>query len=183
MNQRAKIANAGTVTVTEKTCNRCQIMKPDYMFVLEKNKRDGLSTLCRECKAASHKVWREDNPDAIRSTNLRRSYGITVEEYDGLLASQNGVCAFCGRKPAEKRRHAVDHDHVSGAIRGLLCLSCNKLRVANNTLEDAYKLLQYLKEPPADKFFGMTRVVPSGMEAPVRKKTKRRRRVTVIGKA
>ena len=67
---------------------------------------------------------------AMRSDQLRYKYGLTVEQFDSLLASQAGVCAACGepetaRYRTEVRRLSVDHDHKTGAVRGLLCHSCN----------------------------------------------------------
>lgn len=64
-------------------------------------------------------------PEQQRSYALRRKYGITPEEYESMLDSQGGCCAICGRAPKSGRRLAVDHDHISGAVRGLLCTACN----------------------------------------------------------
>ena len=52
-------------------------------------------------------------------------YGITVEEYNKLLISQGGLCCICYRPP-RKRRLAVDHNHRTGQVRGLLCANCNR---------------------------------------------------------
>lgn len=57
--------------------------------------------------------------------DLKRRYGIGVEEYNALLAHQHGGCAICGKRPTKRTRLAVDHDHESGRIRGLLCKRCN----------------------------------------------------------
>ena len=54
---------------------------------------------------------------------LEKVYGITPEEYARMLAAQEGRCFFC-RKPRRKLL-AVDHDHVTGRVRGLLCTPCN----------------------------------------------------------
>lgn len=58
---------------------------------------------------------------------------------------QNGCCAIC-KKPQSlfKKRLALDHNHRTGQLRGLLCFYCNKRRVGRNTLEDARKLVAYL---------------------------------------
>lgn len=67
-----------------------------------------------------------------RRATLGRLYGITPEEYDRLLEDQGGVCAIC-RKPSTMRIHghvarlAIDHDHETKQIRGLLCGPCNQL--------------------------------------------------------
>jgi len=59
-----------------------------------------------------------------RDTYLRETYDITLEDYDALLRRQHGRCAICGRIP-QKMRLAVDHDHETGGVRGLLCQRCN----------------------------------------------------------
>ena len=72
------------------------------------------------------------NRDRILAKSLVRRYGISQEEYDRILESQAGVCALC--KQPETRKHssgsicrlAVDHDHKTGTIRGLLCNKCNR---------------------------------------------------------
>ena len=52
---------------------------------------------------------------------------MTLEDYEALLAAQNGTCAICGHDgPRRGTRFHVDHDHESGAVRGLLCDTCNK---------------------------------------------------------
>jgi len=63
-----------------------------------------------------------------RNRQYQKAYGIDVAEYDRMLAAQNGVCKIC--KTDKPKTHgnkyfAVDHCHVSGKVRGLLCSSCN----------------------------------------------------------
>jgi hypothetical protein len=60
-----------------------------------------------------------------RDAYLRRKYGIGLEEYDAKLAEQDGCCAICRREPRSDISLHVDHDHVTGKIRGLLCFRCN----------------------------------------------------------
>ena len=60
-----------------------------------------------------------------RDGHLRRMYGISMEEYESLSAAQDHLCAICAQ-PEEDRLLAVDHDHVSGRLRGLLCTRCNR---------------------------------------------------------
>lgn len=56
---------------------------------------------------------------------MRSKYGIGLDEYNEKLAGQRGACAICERKNNGARRLAVDHDHDTGAVRGLLCNPCN----------------------------------------------------------
>jgi hypothetical protein len=74
--------------------------------------------------------WRAENPEADyrngRASHLRRTYGISLEEYEAMAESQGFVCAIC-HKPnhSKKGQLHVDHSHSTGAIRGLLCFGCN----------------------------------------------------------
>lgn len=78
-----------------------------------------------------------------RRAALRRKYGITVEEYRRLLRSQGNRCAICGRRPHRKQAFAVDHDHDTAAVRGLLCTRCNlQLGVVETFLERAERYLR-----------------------------------------
>jgi len=78
-----------------------------------------------------------------RAGHLRRKYGITPAQYDEMFARQGGVCAVCGRPPMT-RRLAVDHDHVTKRVRGLLCFHCNKYLVGKLNVGTAKLVLAYL---------------------------------------
>ena len=60
---------------------------------------------------------------------LEKRYGITLEQYNEMVEVQGGRCAICNKIPPGtshiSRRLAVDHDHVTGTVRGLLCSTCN----------------------------------------------------------
>ena len=71
------------------------------------------------------KHWRHANPLRAQEHHLRHCFGITAGQYGALFAAQGGVCAICGRPPVGKRL-AVDHNHETGAVRGLLCSNCNR---------------------------------------------------------
>jgi|ERR1035437_911507 hypothetical protein len=60
-----------------------------------------------------------------RARGLKKKYGIAMADYDRMLEEQGGGCAFCFRKPAEGKYLHVDHCHVTGKVRGLLCHQCN----------------------------------------------------------
>lgn len=78
--------------------------------------------LCREAVV----TYRRVSGDGRRSA-LKRNYGMTPEQWDGMFEAQGGVCASCGTAPKEtaKRRFHVDHDHDTGAVRAILCHGCN----------------------------------------------------------
>jgi hypothetical protein len=83
--------------------------------------------------------------------NRKRLYGISVDEFGALLEAQGGLCAVCKADvPGGKGNWHVDHDHTSGAVRGLLCHHCNLM--LGNAGDDPVRLREaadYLeKEQP-----------------------------------
>lgn len=68
----------------------------------------------------------KDDTEYQRNAMLKHRYGITAAQYDAMFAAQDGRCKLCERHhTAFKHRLHVDHDHKTGAVRGLLCASCN----------------------------------------------------------
>lgn len=84
---------------------------------------------------------------ASRKHHLWSRYRITLEDYDRLLAEQNFQCAICATPASAERHLCVDHCHVSGEVRGLLCPPCNR---AIGKLLDSPEVVQraadYLKK-------------------------------------
>lgn len=81
---------------------------------------------------------------------IRRMYGITLEQYNQLLALQGGGCAICGRtQEPDGRRLAIDHCHTTGNVRGILCNNCNNgLGSFGDNIGGMLKAIDYLKTPP-----------------------------------
>lgn len=105
-----------------KRCGRCKKTKDDSEFHKHKNGKNGLSTQCKECR----NEYNRNNPKLAKNRILRFKYGITLEEYNRMFADQKGKCAICGKHQSELEKSlAVDHNHETGEIRGLLCTHCN----------------------------------------------------------
>ena len=82
-----------------------------------------------------------------RRKKLMKQYGITPEEYDKLFSKQNGACAICGNIPTNGKKLAVDHSHITGKVRGLLCHSCNvTLGNVDDSIELLTKAIEYLSK-------------------------------------
>lgn len=80
-----------------------------------------------------------------RDIYLQKKYGISENQYLQMLKDQNNACAICKRDRSHfKRNLAVDHDHKTGQVRGLLCFFCNKRVVGRHTAESILKLIKYL---------------------------------------
>lgn len=114
-------------------CSGCRSFVPLFYVV---------GSRCKACSSA-----------AAHDSAIRKAYGIGTREYNAILRAQGGRCAICGRRPG-KRRLAVDHDHHTGEVRGLLCASgdygCNKgLGYFNDDVEILRRAVAYLEAPPA----------------------------------
>ena len=78
-----------------------------------------------------------------RKYHLKKNYGLSVERYDEMLDAQGGVCAICGAPPRDDISLHVDHDHATGAIRGLTCFRCNN--ALGDLGDDADRLLRAIE--------------------------------------
>lgn len=132
-----------------KQCKKCLDTKPLDLFYNSSQSKDGKMSYCKACSAAHNKEWQKKNPERARerwriaekkSRNPHRSrakrYGLTIEELDVILLP--GMCQICKKTKDDARLH-VDHDHVTGVVRGLLCHSCN---TGIGSLGDSVELLQ-----------------------------------------
>ena len=128
----------------------------------EVNKRQKVyRTNTKELLQKYRKKYREENREKIREYGrkygrdvvkskkkwLKTRFNITLEEYNDLLLKQDNKCAICGRDRSEfKNALSVDHDHVTGKIRSLLCLNCNTgLGFFRDKIEILEKAINYLK--------------------------------------
>lgn len=128
-----------------KVCNKCGLEKSIDEFYLDASKGYTSRKTCSGCQRADGRLRRAKNPDKKRDAHLWSTYRIRLEDYDSILKSQGKVCAICKKKELEKVLH-VDHDHITGKVRGLLCKKCNSaigyLSDDTNVLKSA---IDYLK--------------------------------------
>lgn len=107
-----------------------------------------------ERRARSRAAYqRPEGKRAAHDKHLRRKFGISAVDYDAMLLAQGGTCALCRKPPGPRRKLAVDHDHDTGRIRGLLCAHCNtSLGALGDTPAAIEKVLAYVRsEVPAVK--------------------------------
>jgi hypothetical protein len=79
---------------------------------------------------------------------LIKKYGITMDEYDMMIVAQDGKCAICGEHQSNLRRILnVDHNHITGEIRGLICGSCNRaIGLFKENTANLLNAIKYLNE-------------------------------------
>lgn len=120
-------------------CNKCMRVRNKAYRSTEaaKQKEQEWRDANREKLRERSREWAKANPRPRRSTpekdrasSIRRKYGLSPEDFQAKLQSQGGLCAICGNTlilPPDKgsRLVVVDHDHQTGAVRGLLCRLCN----------------------------------------------------------
>jgi len=143
----------------ERLCNKCAYKrnKPahDNYRKNHKEERDAYGRVYKESHkeeiSISNKVLKQNTkyhqlPEYIDVT-LRRRYNISLDDYNKLLASQDFSCAICRTHVSElRRRLSVDHNHVTGKVRGLLCDQCNLLLgKACDNIDLLYKVIEYIK--------------------------------------
>ena len=96
--------------------------------------------------------WRKKNPEkyrAIMRRNKLKKYGLTIEQFDKMLADQNGVCAICktGTTSLLGAVLSIDHDHATGRTRGLVCGKCNTvLGHCNDSIAVLENAIIYLRK-------------------------------------
>lgn len=141
-------------------CKICERELPLSEFGPNKAMRLGLKRECKKCLSEKAMRWVDKNPDRALNAHLRRRFGITLDDYNAILADQGGVCAVCGKPPViystpggrrrqgrqVKPRLVVDHDHETGKVRGLLCVLCNRgIGFLQDNPEILRQALEYLE--------------------------------------
>lgn len=114
------------VAEPDKRCRKCAVVKPAQEFYRHQG---GRHPRCKECLRAEdrERYQRTNGKDRVFEQSLKKRYGITLAQYNQMSADQGHVCAMCSEKPETAKRMHVDHDHVTGKIRALLCHHCNLL--------------------------------------------------------
>jgi hypothetical protein len=125
----------GAVYSVTKACGVCggQVTSanPKTMYCGDRCKQKAYHRRWPERVRARSARFRAEQPDYARTKWLER-YDLTVTQYETMLTQQQGVCAICRHEETARHRSgtvrslAVDHDHETGEVRGLLCRECNR---------------------------------------------------------
>jgi len=132
-----------------KECVHCGLTKPLTDFPIGKRCKDGHKGRCKECvklfvKSRGYKN-RSLPPEIQHRNDIARKYGLLPVEERRLLHLANHQCQVC----SNKTDLTIDHNHVTGAIRGILCRKCNSaLGLVKDDAELLLKLIGYLKNAP-----------------------------------
>lgn len=159
-----------------KKCPKCGVSKPIDDYYKSAYSSDGHGWECKSCASERGRQYRlktrvhskvcelcgaefevtngkvkfctvcREHPNRQRKYSLKHAYGVSWSQYQGLLNRAEGLCESCGAVPDGKAL-CVDHDHSSGAIRGLLCDACNlTLGASKEDVGRLEALIVYLRE-------------------------------------
>lgn len=121
-----------------KSCLSCHETKPLTEFGKNSQGAGGIAATCKSCKNEYNRKYYAANRDKERKRSRLNRYGLTEYTFANLWDKQCGECGICGTQMLDIGDYAtgrnrpeaaccVDHDHETGAVRGLLCMSCNLL--------------------------------------------------------
>lgn len=133
----------------QKRCSKCREFRDLSDFRKRNDVPDGLRYDCNFCHKKRDRKRQERHPDIRRKNKYKLKYGITIQDYESLLKKQNNRCKICDTPISElKRKHLdVDHNHITGKVRGLLCNNCNRgIGYFKDNINILRKVINYLKD-------------------------------------
>lgn len=149
-------------------CRICHNIKQKEVYYKDHENRKQKLRDChvkhRDVRNKNARIYYKENIDKIKEhyqnnreeilekdwmRAIDRRYGITIEQYNEMLTKQNGGCAICKTfiPWSRSERFAIDHCHITGKVRGLLCHACNQaLGMLNDDPEILRKAAKYIED-------------------------------------
>jgi hypothetical protein len=123
-----------TQVIEGRVCRDCNEFKPFLLLKKNYGGKKGYQRWCLECASTTAQKWKKANPEKLKAqkdtfhySQLKKTYGITHEDYTEMFCEQEGRCKICRRHQEEfTKRLFVDHCHETGVVRGLLCARYGK---------------------------------------------------------
>jgi hypothetical protein len=106
----------------------------------------------KEFKLKAVQKYRNENPEKIRDIKLRQAYGVGIDYFNAKLKEQGGVCAGCKRDVktiwrGKQVAMALDHNHETKQVRGVLCIKCNRaLGLLEENEQSFLNLIDYINK-------------------------------------
>ncbi len=131
-----------------KVCTHCNQEKDETNFNKHKLGKYGLNPVCRSCRTDKQRKHREQNG---YSSTLKMKYGITYSDFQSMLQTQDYKCKICNceldLQTLGAKAACVDHNHVTGKVRSILCRNCNTaIGHAKESVEILENMINYIKE-------------------------------------
>lgn len=110
---------------------------------------DSIRPIFRAGRCATHdREFRKAQKKRNHVRRVQKVYDLPPGDYDRLYAFQGGHCAICQRATGARKALSVDHDHATGEVRGLCCLTCNRVVLGRYSPEALARAISYLADPP-----------------------------------
>lgn len=136
-------------TATHKKCPKCGLNKERSEYWNDVSRPDKITAYCKMCKEQITNTHVSKNIEYYKKSrttkNIQNKYNLSVKDFEKMLKQQNYECKIC--KKSLKKYSAIDHNHQTGVIRGVLCRKCNvglgffKDNIKN--IKNAIKYLEY----------------------------------------
>lgn len=123
----------------------------EYSKKNQKGRKEKLQPKCKSCATEETKQWRlSQSPERIKDLYYKRTYGMSLEDFNFMLWKQNGSCKICKRELKLNKLNGdsavVDHCHSTGKVRGILCNECNRgLGYFKDDVNSLKEAIHYLK--------------------------------------
>lgn len=139
-----------------KVCTKCLEEQPLENF----RSRGGsqkhlLKSWCKSCHFKGHKVWVEENVELVRVYRAKdpwtlakrcKRHNLSVEEFWSIFEDQDATCPVCDWA-IEPENSAIDHNHNTGEVRGILCKACNRaLGLLKDNPKNLFRAANYLED-------------------------------------
>ena len=111
--------------MTTAICKTCKMELPMEDFYPVTSEKLYRRKECKKCNNANQR--KRYKPELRKNQHLKTLYGITLDEYNSILESQDKKCSICNTSTPNGKNNSfhLDHDHATNKIRGILCHSCN----------------------------------------------------------
>lgn len=111
-----------------KNCSyiKCKQINPQSLdnFYSRPDRKSGKQSRCKYCQREEKLLPENKKRSYLR--NLKENHNLTQEKHEELMKKQNYLCGICNKHQNESKRFLhIDHNHITGKIRGLLCYKCN----------------------------------------------------------
>jgi len=128
-----------------KRCTKCRGIMTFDKFNAHPHGYCGLNSKCKTCQAEDKKPSCKEDKDRWQKTARLKKYGIASKDFNTMMTEQDGRCKICSIEITEKSA-SIDHCHINGNVRGLLCTRCNTgLGMFKDNIEFLTRAISYLQ--------------------------------------
>ena len=143
---RPKLVREKLIEEGKSYCPKCNQTKTLDEFLKDSYTTFGISIYCKDCHKQKGKERYKLHKDKYRNYNLKKQFGISLQEYTDMFEKQGKRCAICKKENNSKTPFPLDHCHKTLKVRGILCNQCNQgLGIFYDNIETLQSAIEYLR--------------------------------------